>query len=200
VLRRILAAAGPSFLFLMMCSPVGAATENLFAVPDGIQENPDVLTGASGFGTARFDSVANTPAVDLSFSGLESNANNAHIHCCASSALTNAGVAIDFLSISFFLGVTAGSFSHMFDLGLAATYTAGFVAGSGGTATQARDGLHNSFRGLSGSGLGVACFDIHTTGFPGGEIRGNIALVPEPSSLVLVLLGMSCYVARRRNR
>jgi hypothetical protein len=199
MMRRTLAATGLLFL-LMMCASANAATEKFFGLPNGIQENPDVLTGASGYGTALYDSVANTLAVDLSFSGLGSNANNAHIHCCATSALTNAGVAIDFPSVGFPLGVTSGSFSHTFDLGLTGTYTGAYLTGSGGTANGARDRLLNSFRGLSGPGLGVAYFNIHTTNFPGGEIRGNIAPVPEPSSFVLVALGMSCFIARRRKR
>jgi hypothetical protein len=34
--------------------------------------------------------------------------------------------------------------------------------------------------------LGIAYFNVHTVNFGGGEIRGNIVLVPEPSTFVLL--------------
>jgi hypothetical protein len=45
--------------------------------------------------------------------------------------------------------------------------------------------------------------NIHTTTFPGGEIRGFLTLVPEPSTLALAGLGgvgMAARVWRRRGR
>src|SRR5687767_12647301 len=42
-------------------------------------------------------------------------------------------------------------------------------------------------------------FNVHTADYPGGEIRGQLILIPEPSALTLVLLG--CLpVLRMRTR
>jgi hypothetical protein len=45
--------------------------------------------------------------------------------------------------------------------------------------------------------LGVAYFNIHTTLNPGGEIRGNLAAIPEPSTVVFVLSGLGLIALRR---
>ena len=49
----------------------------------------------------------------------------------------------------------------------------------------------------------MAYLNIHTTNFPGGEIRGQLAAVPEPSSFViggLCALGLVVYGRRRSAR
>jgi len=196
MMRRLIVATS---LSLMLCAAASAATENFYGLLDGMGENPDIATSATGFGTAMYDSVANTLEVDLSFSGLSSPSNNAHIHCCAAPNNT-AGVAIDFPSVGFPIGVTSGFFSHTFDLGLAATYNTTYRDNSGGTALLARNRLLDSMRGLTGTGLGIAYFNIHTTMFGGGEIRGDIKPVPEPASLLLVLCGIASLAFARRHR
>jgi hypothetical protein len=188
------------FALVTQATVASAAVEKFFGNLDGLQENPDVLTGATGLGTATYDSTLNTLAVTLSFSGLGSNANNAHIHCCSTSAATNAGVAIDFPSVGFPLGVTSGSFSHTFDLGLTGTYNTTYFNGSGGTAAMARDRLLNSMRGLTGGNLGVAYFNIHSVNNGPGEIRGNISPVPEPAAVVSMAMGLASLGLRRRFR
>jgi hypothetical protein len=188
-------------LILALSTQASAITEVFTGSLTGAQENPPVATSGTGSGTATYDSVANTLAVSVNFSGLSSNTNNAHIHCCAMPPTTpNAGVAIDFVGPGFPLGVTSGSFNHTFDLGQTSTYSGAYLAASGGTANGARDRLLNSMRGMSGGNLGVAYFNIHTVNFGPGEIRGNIARIPEPATLMLIAFGAMPLIAFRRLR
>jgi CHRD domain len=198
-MRRMIAAIG---LLLVMSGSASAAIEKFYA-PLGItgaQEAPTpVVSPGTGTGTATYDSVLNTLTVNETFSGLTSNTNNAHIHCCAT-LTTSAGIAIDFVAPGFPLGVTSGSFSHTFDLGSNATYNGAYLTASGGTAAQARDRLLGSMRLQTGGNLGIAYFNIHTVNNPGGEIRGNIAPVPEPAAAVLALCGLAAAACLRRAR
>jgi hypothetical protein len=193
-MKKLIVAIG---LLLALTTSASAITETFTGNLTGAQENPPVPTSATGSGSAIFDSVANTLAVNVSFAGLGSNTNNAHIHCCATSVGTNAGVALDFVGPGFPLGVTSGSFSHTFDLGQTATYNGAYLTASGGTANGARDRLLNAMRTQTG---GVAYFNIHTVNNGGGEIRGNIRFVPEPATLLLLALGATPLIAVRRLR
>ncbi len=42
--------------------------------------------------------------------------------------------------------------------------------------------------------------NVHTQAFPGGEIRGQMRLVPEPASLGAIGIGMAGLLAARRRR
>ena len=46
---------------------------------------------------------------------------------------------------------------------------------------------------------GLSYINLHTSTFPGGEIRGQIAAVPEPGTLSLMSLGLVGLTAIRRN-
>jgi hypothetical protein len=45
---------------------------------------------------------------------------------------------------------------------------------------------------------GQTYFNIHTVAFPGGEIRGQITVVPESASLTLLTLGLGGILAIAR--
>jgi hypothetical protein len=96
--------------------------------------------------------------------------------------------------------VTSGSFNHTFDLGQTSTYNASYLGASGGTADGARDRLLGSMRGQTDGNFGVAYFNVHSVNFGPGEIRGNISLIPEPATVMLLALGAAAFAIHRRPR
>jgi len=145
----------------------------------GANEVPPVASPGTGLATVVLDPTAQTIQINVTFSGLTSNDVAAHIHCCAPLG-TNAGVATTVPAFPLFpLGVTSGSYSSaVFDLTQSTIYNPAFVTLQGGL-IQAEAAL------IAGIENEMTYLNIHTVNFPGGEIRGQLELVPEPTTLLL---------------
>jgi len=156
-----------ALLALLVLPSTARATQFTFNVS---LDGAQAGTASPGTGSATLvlDDVANTLDVSLTFSGLLSATTNAHIHCCAPPGMS-AGVIIPFVP-PFPLGGTSGSMTNTFAI----------------TAAQVLQ-----------VESGDSYINIHTDSFPLGEIRGQIAAVPEPSPLLLLGAGMAGLGAMR---
>jgi hypothetical protein len=87
--------------------------------------------------------------------------------------------------------VTSGTYERSFDTSAASTYNPAFVTANGGSVPAAEAALAASLAART------AYLNIHTTMFPGGEIRGFLA-VPEPATLLLLVVGGMGVLALRK--
>jgi hypothetical protein len=151
----------------------------------GPAEAPPNLSPGSGTGTVEYNDALHTLKLNLTFSGLLGPTTASHLHAATTSPLTGtAGVATSTPYFAGFpIGVTAGTYSNTLDLTAASSYNSSFVTANGGTTAGAEAALASAMAG------GEAYWNVHTTSFPGGEIRGFLVPVPEPGTLALAALG-----------
>jgi hypothetical protein len=150
-------------------------------------ENPTATGGIPGSGGELpggifFDDVSNLLTINVGwgtangFTNLSGNATAMHIHQ-STGFTTNGGVQVGLDSLgspSYNNNAISGGFS-------------GAVTLSAAQETALLSGL--------------LYINVHTTANPGGEIRGNLVAVPEPSSVALVaLVGVPVVIARMRAR
>lgn len=166
---------------LVLSSTTFAGTLAYTANLSGLSEVPPNASPATGSAEVVVDTVAQTMFVDVSFSGLLGTTTASHIHCCtASPGAGNAGVATAVPTFTGFpLGVTSGTYTHTFDLTLSSSYNPSFVTANGGVA-----GAEAAL--LAGLAADKTYLNVHSSVFPGGEIRGYLTLAaPEPGTFLL---------------
>lgn len=152
----------------------------------GPNESPPNTSPGTGNATVTIDDVLNTMHVQVTFFGLTSGTTASHIHAATAAPFTGTAIVATTTPTfpGFPLGVTSGTYDNIFDLLTGSTYNSAFVTAHGGTAAGARDAL------LGAMASGEAYLNIHTTQFPGGEIRGFLVAVPEPASWAMMLIGL----------
>jgi hypothetical protein len=162
----------------LLCSLTLASAQSYVANLDGAQDG-----GGSRQGTGHVDLFLSGTTLSLngSFSGISTPSSAAHIHGPGAPGV-NAGVIYNLGGPVIPLGVTAGTINGSVNLAPIGSYT---------LAQQMND---------LNSGLWYV--NIHDATFPGGEIRGQILPVPEPSTWALMCfgaLGMLWSLRRRKS-
>jgi hypothetical protein len=187
-----------ALVVLMICGAQISKGDPLVFVANlsGPSESPPNASPGTGFATVTFDGVAHTLRVQVTFSGLTAGTSASHIHCCTAAPGTGAaGVATTTPTfLGFPLGVTSGTYDNTLDLTSTSSWNPSFITAQGG--------IGNAQAALA-AGLfsGTSYLNIHTTNFPGGEIRGFLVQTPEPTTMLLLgtgLVGIAVKLKRRR--
>jgi hypothetical protein len=158
---------------------------------DGYSESPPNSSYGYGDATFDYDTITHTLAMSVYFYDLAGTTTVAHIHAnTAVSGTGTAGVASGLAG--FPTGVKTGSYFTTIYLLSASSYNSSYLAANGGTAASAETAL------LASMSNGKAYLNLHSTSYPGGEIRGFIYLVPAPG--MISLIGMCGVLTGRRRR
>ena len=151
-------------------TPARATLFHLTASLSGANEVPPNASTATGFADVMLDDVSNLIDVHLTFSNLLAPTTGATLNAPAPPGVEASDI-IDFSSFDFPLGVTSGSYDHVF-VGLLDTDII-FIR------------------------TGLSYINIHNATFPGGEIRGQLE-VPVPASLLLLGPGLAGLAGLKR--
>ena len=145
-----------------------ALAETVFVQLKGHEEVPAVSTAARGSFRAEINAAAGTIAYQLSYSGLQGDVRQAHIHFGQRSV--NGGVSVFLCQTSFNPDPTTFAPTCPQSGTVSGILRAGNVIGpaaQGLSATEFAELVH-AIRG------GVAYVNVHSTTFPGGELRGQL--------------------------
>ena len=183
-----------------LAATAAAAPITFRAYLSGPAESPPNTSPGTGLALVTIDPVTHLMEIDAEFTGLLGPNTAAHIHVIdgpgdTNLLDTNGPVATTTPTFSGFpSGLTAATYYTIMNMTLTSSYRAGFIADAGGTTALAEAAL---FTGITN---GNAYFNIHTSVFPGGEIRGFLQPVPEPGTLLLLGAGLGGLVRMRRRR
>jgi len=164
---------------VLLCSAALVSAQSLFTASlDGAQDGGGARQGT---GFINLTLTGNTLALNGSFSGITTPATAAHIHGPSGPFPASATVIYGLGGPVIPLNVTAGNINGSVTLADIGTYT-----------------LSQQLADLNNSRWYV---NIHDSTFPGGEIRGAIVPVPEPSTWALMgfsALGLIWSLRRKK--
>lgn len=148
---------------LLSLTKVNAMIYTLNLVLSGSEEVPANISPGAGTLTGTYDDVLNTLSFTLTFNGMLGATTAAHFHGPAGPG-SNAPVQIAF--VGFPSGVVAGTYSHTFIL----------------TDEQESQLLYGNWY-----------VNIHTTEYPGGEIRSQLINEPNACNIVPLRVNLSGF-------
>ena len=194
--NKLVVAALLAMVTLMFARPAEAVTR-FRAIIENEQEvaNPPVPEqGTGGMGVFELNDAMNALSYDITLFGLDidglqtpgnanDNANRFHIH--AGPAGTNGGIVFGMKDPNhdvddLVVNPVTGRITGVWD-------------GNEGNGTT----LTAQLPALLANGL---YFNVHTTDFAGGEVRGQIILVPEPATCMLCAIAGTALVGVARRR
>ena len=168
-------------LLLAIAMPTYATVVGFTADLEPFNEVPPHATASSAFGAFNYDSVAHTLSYDVTFTNLSSPAAAGHVHFGA--AGINGPVILPF---------SPGPVG-----------TSGEVMGVWTNASlinQGLSGITTIDQAYSVALAGNLYSNIHDSLFPGGEIRGQLAVVPEPATFLLTASAALLFIRRKLRR
>jgi hypothetical protein len=171
-MRRLLGIVGGVIAAFVVATalPIGASQERgLRATLVGFDEVPAISTGAAGSFEARIPPGDEAIEWTLSYSGLEGNVTQSHIHVGV--PRTNGGIAVWLCSNLASPPTPAGVEACPSPGGtVSGTITADNVVGPAGQGIDSKE-FAELLRAIR-SGAGYV--NVHSNKFPGGEIRGQV--------------------------
>ena len=153
------------------------------------------LSTGAGTVLVSYDSLAHSLYVETTFTGLQGVTTAAHIQSGTTPNNLIPPVATQTPSfLSFPVGVTSGTFSGTYDLTQSSSWNAAYINAHGGTIASAEAYFAQSLLN------GTAFFNINTSVFETGEVRGYLVVVPAPLAASAGGLGLVGIALRRRRR